>query len=371
MTHNPEFIPMTEALRQALRDWSYMISYLKTNPTSVMQLVADEPWFIGYSDACGLGAGGIWCSGTKQLAPILWQVEWPPDIKTSLITSENRSGTITINDLELAGIVLNWMALEQTNINLLHAHIATFCDNTSTVSWSYKMRTSKSVAAGKLLRVLGMRIHQRQASTVIPSHIAGDKNDMADIVSRAFKTGKFFAASNSLTTYFNQHFPLPQNQSWTELPIPPRWTSRVMSCLRGEMLDLASLLELPTREPSTGSTGAHMPTHVASVPGSMIHPPLQCDIVLMAFAARVRSGHFGKQRKIKAGGVADALAAISTTFQLAGKPSPIHRSENKYRLSLQRQMESYRREDPPSIPNLAVPVSSNSHLQGWSTKYTT
>ena len=273
MTNNPEFIPMTEALRQALRDWSYMISYLKTNPTSVMQLVADEPWFIGYSDACGLGAGGIWCSGTKQLAPILWQVEWPPDIKTSLITSENRSRTITINDLELAGIVLNWMALEQTNINLLNAHIATFCDNTSAVSWSYKMRTSKSVAAGKLLRVLGMRIHQRQASTVIPSHITGDKNDMADIVSRAFKTGKFFAASNSLTTYFNQHFPLPQNQSWTELPIPPRWTSRVMSCLRGEMLDLASLLELPTREPSTGSTGAHMPTHVASVPGSMIHPP--------------------------------------------------------------------------------------------------
>ena len=75
-----------------------------------------------------------------------------------------------------------------------------------------------------------------------------------------------------------------------------------------------------------------------------------------------RSGHFGKRRQIKAGGVADTLAAISTTFQLAGKSSPIHRSENKYRLSLQRLMESYRQEDPLSIPNLAVPVIVPTHI---------
>ena len=273
MANNPEFIPLTETLKQTLRDWSYMIGYLKQHPTSVLQLIVDSPWYIGYSDACKLGAGGIWCSGIKHLHPLLWQVEWPLDIQEALITDKNPKGYITINDLELAGIVLNWMALELTDLNLKYAHIATFCDNTSAVAWSYKMRTSKSVAAGKLLRLLGMRIHQRKASTVIPSHIAGEKNDMADIVSRAFKSGKYFAASHSLTNYFNTNFPLPQKQSWKESKIPPQWTSRVMSCLRGEMLDLASLLELPTRGLSIGNTGAHMPTPVASMHGSKAHHP--------------------------------------------------------------------------------------------------
>ena len=101
-------------------------------------------------------------------------------------------GDLTINDLELAGLVLNWLALEcQKGIPLAYHHIGTFCDNTSAVSWTHKLRTSKSVIAGRLLCMLGLRIHTRQASSLIPLHIAGENNTMADIVSRAFKTGKF------------------------------------------------------------------------------------------------------------------------------------------------------------------------------------
>ena len=183
MTGGPEFIPLTQTLKIALSDWSHMVRYLKNNPTSVLQLIVNAPWYIGFSDACKLGAGGIWCSGTQFLLPFLWQVEWPQDIQDALITDNNPKGSITINDLELAGIVLNWMAMELSGVNLVHSHIATFCDNRSAVAWSYKMQTSKSKAAGKLLRLLGMHIHQRKASTVILSHIAGEKNDMADIVS--------------------------------------------------------------------------------------------------------------------------------------------------------------------------------------------
>ena len=71
-------------------------------PTSVLQLITLPPTYISYTDACKLGAGGVWCSGTKTLKPFLWQVEWPQDIQDNLITAENTNGSITINNLELA-----------------------------------------------------------------------------------------------------------------------------------------------------------------------------------------------------------------------------------------------------------------------------
>ena len=84
---------------------------------------------------------------------------------------------------------------------------------------------------------------------------------------------------------------------------------------------------------------------------------LERDIVLTAFAARVRTGTYGRGATIKISGVTDALASISKTIQLAGKPSPLYRAENVYHLPLQRLVEGFRREDPPSIPQLAVPIT--------------
>ena len=75
-------------------------------PTSVLQLVVSAPTYISYTDACCLGAGGVWCSGTKCLKPFLCQVEWPHDIQGNMVTSEKQNGTIKINDLELAGALL-------------------------------------------------------------------------------------------------------------------------------------------------------------------------------------------------------------------------------------------------------------------------
>ena len=86
-------------------------------------------------------------------------------------------------------------------------------------------------------------------------------------------------------------------------------------------------------------------------------PPLERDIITTAFAARVRTGGYGNGSTIKVAGVTDALAAISKTIELAGKPSPIYRTEHKYQLYIERMVEGFRRADPPSVPQLAVPVS--------------
>ena len=86
-------------------------------------------------------------------------------------------------------------------------------------------------------------------------------------------------------------------------------------------------------------------------------PPLERDIVTTSFASRVQAGRYGNRHTIKVAGVTDALAAISKTIELAGKPSPIYRTEHKYQLYIERMVEGYRRADPPSVPQLAVPVS--------------
>jgi hypothetical protein len=85
--------------------------------------------------------------------------------------------------------------------------------------------------------------------------------------------------------------------------------------------------------------------------------PIIRDMVLTAFAARVRQGYYGNGNTIKVQSVTDAMAAISKTIELAGYRSPVYRADNKYNLSIERAVEGWRRDDPLAIPQLAVPVT--------------
>ena len=145
------------------------------------------------------------------------------------MTSENPSGKITINNLELAGALISFLALEAKGLPITYNNLATFCNNKTTMAWAYKLRTSKSNISGYLLRFLGLRIHQAQASSMIPHHSAGVLNITEDIISRDFKLGQFFVASqHGLVPYFNEHSPLTQNESWTECHIPKYQVSCVI-----------------------------------------------------------------------------------------------------------------------------------------------
>ena len=50
-----------------------------------------------------------------------------------LITAENPAGSITINDLKLAGALLGFLALGAQGVDVKYTHLATFCDNMTTV----------------------------------------------------------------------------------------------------------------------------------------------------------------------------------------------------------------------------------------------
>ena len=51
-----------------------------------------------------------------------------------------------------------------------------------------------------------------------------------------------------------------------------------------------------------------------------------------------------------------ALAAISKTCQLVGKPSPVYKLEGEYILPIKKLIEGIRSQEPPFIPKMAVPL---------------
>ena len=255
MKAEPEHVDIDDTLRQCMLDWRFLVQCLSNKPTHLRQLVTKPPHFISYTDACKLGAGGVWCSGTHDIQPFLWQIEWPTEVQERLVTPNNPGGSITINDLELAGALLGLLALADNGFDLRFCHLATFCDNMTTVVWSYKLRNSKSIVAGYLLRLLGLVVHQLECSSLIPHHIAGEENLMADAISRAFKNGKFHMAANNLVPYFNDQFPLAQNESWRECGVRTEHISCVTACLLGKLPPMASLLRQMRRAKNIGNTG--------------------------------------------------------------------------------------------------------------------
>jgi hypothetical protein len=80
------------------------------------------------------------------------------------------------------------------------------------------------------------------------------------------------------------------------------------------------------------------------------------NIVVTAFASRVRTGFYGLGNQVKVQTVTTALTSISKTSELAGQQSPIYRSPNTYQLPIERMVEGMRRDDPMPTPQLAVPV---------------
>jgi hypothetical protein len=275
MKGDPESIHINDSLRQTLKDWVVLLRRIASRPTSVLELTPGPPAFIGYVDASGFGAGGVWISGTEFIQPTVWRLSFPEDIEKRLVSTSNPDGDITNSDLEMAGVLLQWLVLEQiATTSLEHKHIGIFSDNTPTVAWATRLHSSKSKIAGHLLRALAVRQHAHRASPLLTISIAGEENDMADVASRSFRHKSFTNSNQPFAKIFNSLFPLDQQRCWTECHLTEKLSSRVTSCLRGKPLDMALWLQIPKRGKSTGPSGRTTAVHSTSTPTSQTaHPP--------------------------------------------------------------------------------------------------
>ena len=217
-----------------------------------------DPAYVGYCDASKLGAGGVWLSGERTLQPTVWRLEWPDDIRNNVVSYSNPTGTITNSDLEMAGMLIHFLALEHL-VTLQHTHVAAWCDNTPTVSWTNRLSSSRSAIAGRLTRALALRLHANRASPLISVSIAGHYNRMADISSRTFNRNKasphtFAINDTEFLHFFATTFPL-QTDSWRVFRLSNKLALRIFSELRGETSTLGSWLRIPKKGNATGSIG--------------------------------------------------------------------------------------------------------------------
>ena len=231
-----------------------MFKVLGKEPVKCSQLVPGPPHYIGYCDACKYGAGGIWFSGSQTLRPIVWRLKWPPDIVK--LTEQKR---LTINDLEMAGLVLQYLLLEQL-VPMANVHAAVWCDNTSAVSWTVRMSSSKSVIGQQLTRILALRMLVNKSSHLAALSIAGIDNDLADLASRSFKKtgvkGNYDLSDHAFLTKFNADFPLQQDASWLMLRLNTKISSLLFMLLRGETQRTGSWLRLKESGCDIGLTGS-------------------------------------------------------------------------------------------------------------------
>ena len=115
-------INLRKSVHSALQDFRWMHHNIITRPTHIAELIPLNPCTLGYHDALGLGAGGVWFptldliprSHTEHSVPLLWRHSWPPEITSKLITPKNSNGTISNSDLELAGGLLHLDILAQS-----------------------------------------------------------------------------------------------------------------------------------------------------------------------------------------------------------------------------------------------------------------
>ena len=85
--------------------------------------------------------------------------------------------------------------------------------------------------------------------------------------------------------------------------------------------------------------------------------------VLVAYGRYVRYGNLSTRKgKVRAETVALSFRSISSTLQLDGKSNPLETKEGKFPKKISQLLEGYRRKDPPSRPQLAVPVQVPNHI---------
>ena len=254
----------------ALSDLRTFFKILGDHPVHCQQLIPGPPAYLGYCDACKYGAGGVWISGNQNILPIVWRIKWPQSVVDRVT-----SGHVTINDLEMAGLLLQYLLLEQL-VPMEHLQTAVWCDNTSAVSWTVKMSSSKSRIGQQLTRALACRMLINRSSHLAALSIAGIDNPMADLASRSFKHtgvhGNYNLTDSAFLTRFNSDFPLQQDASWKMFRLHDSVSSLVFSVLLGKTPPMGSWLRLKKSACDIGRTGPTTSATLTWVPFSKASP---------------------------------------------------------------------------------------------------
>jgi hypothetical protein len=143
---------------------------------------------------------------------------------------------------------------------LMEANIALFSNNTTTLSWVTHLASRHSIVVENLVAALALCLKKLHCCPLTPQHIKGKENTITDIPSRSFGSVPqwHFKSNNDLRTFFNSHFPLPNQTSWDVFQLHSDVAMRVMSILQTKHFLLDEWWRLPKIGSLTGTTGPNM-----------------------------------------------------------------------------------------------------------------
>ena len=254
------FVHKNHELRVAIMDIRTLLQASTNEPTKCRELVMGHPHVIGYSDASRHGFGGIVIGEEASVPPTVVRGQWPPDIRQELVSQSNPHGRLTINDLEMAGMLLLWFVMEAVTSDMQHMKAALFSDNSPTVSWIERLASRRSLTGARLVRALALRLKVKQCCPLTPLHVAGTRNSMADMASRSFgRVPKWYCKTqDDFSRLFNSLFPLPLQNTWNIFHLNNKLFMRVISILRMKDSTLAEWQRIPKIGQNIGTAGAPM-----------------------------------------------------------------------------------------------------------------
>jgi hypothetical protein len=174
-------------------------------PTRCPELTCGWPDFIWIVDASSHGIGGVIFGELSGCKPTVFRWQWPEDIQSQIKTFENPNGTITNSDLEMAGLLLLWLAMEEVCGPLWEKQIVLFSDNSPTIGWVTRLASKRSLVAKHLVQALALQFKIQRACPLTPSHIKGKCNAISDVPSRSFRSNPTWKCDMDadLLTLFN------------------------------------------------------------------------------------------------------------------------------------------------------------------------
>ena len=124
------FLQQNKPLFLAIRDYRHLLELSTKNPNPCKELVTGWPHYIGVKDSYIHGIGGIIMGEVKACISTVFHLAWPDDINELF-----HKGNITNSDLEMAGLLILWLVMEEVCPKLRAAYVALFSDNSPTIGW--------------------------------------------------------------------------------------------------------------------------------------------------------------------------------------------------------------------------------------------
>ena len=75
-------------------------------PTHLAEIIRQETTHLGFCDASGIRAGGVWLNPSVSGTILAWRHTWLPNTIAAPISYSNPEGTLTNSDLKLTALVL-------------------------------------------------------------------------------------------------------------------------------------------------------------------------------------------------------------------------------------------------------------------------